>query len=530
MSDTIDRIASSRAVVRSGIFNLAGFVASAVYMIILVPMALHALGSEEYGLWTAVVALTGYIGLADLGLSTSFVTFIARFLTERDMERAGRVIHLGLVFYLLVTVLMLALAIAASGAFFGALGIPAGLLPVAHTSLLLAAAVFGITSVAGVYGTILGAIQRVDLVNILTIVSSAVKLAVMWVVLENGGGIPGLLLVEAGVTLLHVPVLLVIIRREIPGFPLFRWSYDHALMKQLFRYGIQLQVSRLADVVQAQWDKLVLTRALGLPAAAAYDIGARPAGRIRSLPITLIAALVPAISSLQAQDREERIASALMRGTRYLALIAAPLFGGAAVFAGSLLDVWLGPGYTTAAWTLRLLSIGFFVNVVVGALSLVSQGRAEPEYQMRTTLVQVALNLVLSVVLVSAFGFYGAVAGTVTATIVGGILFFHVYGRRLMPAPLRTLVQLTWRPVLAVIPSGILGLAAAEAVLLLPLPAGRPAAGAALAAGTAVFAVLYVLSVRWSGALTADDAGFFRNALPERIQRLPGFRHTLPRS
>lgn len=524
MSDTIDRIASSRAVVRSGIFNLAGFAASAVYMIVLVPLALHYLSGEQYGLWTAVLAITGYIGLADLGLSTSFVTFIARFVTERDMTSAGRVVHLGLVFYLLVAAFMFLLSYLAGDMFFALLDIPAGLLPLARTTLYLATLVFGVTSVAGVYGSILGAIQRVDLVNILSIVAYAVKLGAMALVLDAGWGIPGLLLVEAAVTSLHVPVLLIIIRHELPGFPFFRWSYDHGLMRRLFTYGVQLQVSRLADVVQAQWDKLVLTRALGLDAAKIYDIGSRPAGRIRSLPITAIASLVPAVSSLQAHDKDDRILAALIRGTRYLALLSAPLFGGAFVFAGLLMQVWLGPGYDIAAWTLRLLSIGFFFNVVVGALSLISQGRAEPQYQMRTTLAQAVVNLVLSVVLVWFFGYFGAVIGTVTATIFGGILFFGTYGKRLMPSPLASLVGLTYRPVLAVLPAGLLGILTAEACTLLPLAAGRLSAGIALGTGGLVFMAVYVAVVRLSGALTADDLGFFRNALPEKALRVFGLR------
>ena len=96
-------LSSSRVVVRSGLFNIAGFLASAVYMVMLVPMAKGFLGNEQYGLWTAVLAITGYIGLADLGLSTSFVTYLARFVAQGDLRSANRVITHGLLFYLLAT-------------------------------------------------------------------------------------------------------------------------------------------------------------------------------------------------------------------------------------------------------------------------------------------------------------------------------------------------------------------------------------------------------------------------------------------
>jgi O-antigen/teichoic acid export membrane protein len=521
MTPVDDRLSSSSAVVRSGIFNLAGFGASALYMILLVPIVLHYLGREHYGLWTAVLAITGYIGLADLGVSSSFVTYIARYVAAHDYRQSGRVVHLGLLFYLLVTLIMLGLSSVAGDFFFTMLRIPAETLPLAQQSLTLAVAVFGVTSVAGVYGSVLGAIQRVDLFNMLAIASYAARLVVITLALSLGFGVPGLLAGDALVTVLNVPVLLILIRRELPEMPLGWLSYDHALMKRMLRFGIQMQVSRIADVVQTQWDKLVLTRALGLSAATMYDVGARPSGRLRMLPITAIASLVPAVSALDARDQQERIRAALVRATRYLALISAPMFGLAVVFADPILRLWLNDaGYTQAAWTLRILSAALFVNVVAGALSLVAQGRGEPQYQMRTTLIQAVLNLALSVVLVLQFGFYGAACGTGISIVFGGLLFFHVYGKRIMPAPLRTLFTLAAKPVLCVVPAGVAGYLASLAGRMVPAESLRIVAALELIPGVLVFAAVYIAMVRVTRVLTADDMGFFRNALPMKVQRL----------
>jgi len=521
MTPVDDRLSSSSAVVRSGIFNLAGFGAAALYMILLVPIVLHYLGREQYGLWTAVLAITGYIGLADLGVSSSFVTYIARYVAAHEYRQSGRVVHLGLLFYLLVTLIMLVLSTVAGDFFFTMLRIPAETLPLAQQTLYLAVAVFGVTSIAGVYGSVLGAIQRVDLFNVLAIASYGARLVVITLALSSGLGVPGLLLGDALVTALNVPVLLILIRRELPEMPLGWLSYDHDLMKRMLRFGVQVQVSRIADVVQAQWDKLVLTRALGLSAATLYDVGARPAGRLRMLPITAIASLVPAVSALDARDQQERIRAALVRATRYLALISAPMFGLAVVFADPIFRLWLNdPGYTQAAWTLRILSAAFFVNVVAGALSLVAQGRGEPQYQMRTTLIQAILNLVLSVLLVLQFGFLGAACGTGVAIIFGGLLFFHTYGKRIMPAPLRTLVSLAAKPVLCVVPAGIAGYFASLIGQMVASDSLRIVAGIELITGVAVFAAVYIAMVRVNRVLTADDLGFFRNALPVKVQRL----------
>ncbi len=522
MTQIEETLASSRAVVRSGMYNLAGFAASSLYMILIVPVALHFLGIESYGLWTMILALAGYLGLVDLGLSTSFVTYLARFIATGDYDRAARVVHSGLGFYGAVTAVMMGICLVGADPVFRLLRIADQDMATSRTALFLAVGGFFVTSVAGVYGSVLTSIQRVDALNAVIIGSMAVRFAAIVASLSAGYGVAGLLVAEIVVTLFTVPILILLIRRQLPGLP-FSWrGYDHALMKTLLRFGLHLQVSRLADMVQQQWDKLLLKPFLGFSAVSMYDFGSRPAGRLRLLPLTAIASLVPAISALDARDDQERIHAAFVRGTRYLAMIAAPMFGIAIAFASPLIALWLGPGYSQAAWTLRLLSIGLFVNVIGGPLAMISQGRGEPQYQMRTTLVQAGLNLALSYALIVYAGYFGAVCGTVVATTVGGFLFFWVYGRKITPRPLRFLVVLTYRPVLCVAPAALLGLAVGTGAAWLSGFGGRVAAAAEVIAGGIVFLGAYIVLLKSVRALTADDVGFFRNALPPRIVGLLG--------
>jgi O-antigen/teichoic acid export membrane protein len=523
VTNTDDHLSSSRAVVRSGVFNLAGFVVSAAYMFVLVPVAVHYMGMEQYGLWTIVMAITGYIGLADLGLSTSFVTYIARFVSFRAFDDAVRVVYLGVIFYIGVTVLMFGISLTASSWLFDFLRLAPAQVPAARTALLLAVALFGVTSVSGVLGNTLAAIQRMDVVNGIVTLTLAIKLVVIVIVLMNGGGVAGLLIADFAITAAGMPVFLLFTRRLLPELRLGWKGYDHRLMMTLLRFGAQLQVSRLAEMVQTHFDKFLLLRfAGGLQAAAMYDFGSRPAGRVKQLPVTAIASLVSAVSALDTRDDNDRIHAALVRATRYLAILAAPLFGIIVALALPVMQVWLGPGHERAALTLQFLSIGFFVNVVVSALALISQGRGEPQFQMRAMLLQTILNIALSLTLVLTFGYFGAVVGTTLSTITGGLFFFWRYGRRLLPHPLRFLVSLIWKPVAAAaLVSVVGGLTFGWANVAVP-EAGRGLLAAVVILWGIVMVVLYAAMLRWLKVFGDDDWRFFRGALPARLQFLLG--------
>jgi O-antigen/teichoic acid export membrane protein len=515
---TTDHLSSSRVIVRSGIYNIAGFFASALYMIVLVPVATRFLGKEQYGLWTAVLALTGYIGLADLGLSTSFVTYIARYVALGDFKSANRVVTHGLLFYLLVSSVMLIVSILASPVLFHFLNINESDWATARSALYLSVGVFAVTSVAGVYGSILAAVQRMDLFNVQFVGLLAAKFTCTWAALVAGYGVNGMFIADLAATMMSVPVVLYLAKRAVPGL-VHRWDgYDKTLMGTMLKFGLRLQVSRIADIVQMSYDKLLLTRYLGFSATAMYDYGSRPINRLRTLPVTAISSLIPAVSALDADANDARIRAAVARSTRYLVVIAVPLFSLCVLFAHRLMTLWIGPGNELAAYTLQILSVGSCVSVVMSALSLVSLGKGEPEFQMRTTLVQAVLNVILSTVLVIQFGFLGAVAGTSLSMVVGGVLFFYSYGRRVIDSPVAFLSATLLRPVASVIPALLGGFLIAVLGDHLNPESSRLTGVAILGVACLLFAAIYAAFLRMTGAFTSDDIGFLRNVLPSKMR------------
>ena len=66
-------------------------------MLIAVPLALHYLGKERFGIFTAVVAITAMVGFADLGLGNGLINAIAHAKGRGDLVIARRTISTALV-------------------------------------------------------------------------------------------------------------------------------------------------------------------------------------------------------------------------------------------------------------------------------------------------------------------------------------------------------------------------------------------------------------------------------------------------
>ena len=69
--------------------------ANLAFTICSVPIALHYLSTEEFGLWSLVLQITNYLLLLDLGMSSSLARFLADHKDSKDQNAYGDTLETG---------------------------------------------------------------------------------------------------------------------------------------------------------------------------------------------------------------------------------------------------------------------------------------------------------------------------------------------------------------------------------------------------------------------------------------------------
>jgi len=95
-SDPVESYSSRIA--RNTFYNAIARILGMLVGFLLTPYILNHLGIELFGIWSIVWVLTGYIGLFDMGLSTSFVRHTSLYYAEGDRESLREMISSGLFF------------------------------------------------------------------------------------------------------------------------------------------------------------------------------------------------------------------------------------------------------------------------------------------------------------------------------------------------------------------------------------------------------------------------------------------------
>lgn len=426
----------SYRIIRNTLFNIMGRFWSFAVLFALTPYIIHHIGVERFGVWAIIGVLTGYLGLFDLGISTSFVKYIAEYYTRSDYGKINRVINTGFLFYLVFSFLIVVLAVMFIDPILSLFNIHSLLYSEAVFVFCLGLILFGVSNSFNVFAAIQNGLQRMDIGNKVAIAVSIPGVAGTVIALEFGYGLPGLIINNAVVVLL-TSVINVIVAYKI--FPAFHFSpftlSDRETFRLLFKFGYRVQVSAVAGVIHFQLDKFLLAFFLNVSRVTYYTVASQTASSIREIPLLLLRAILPAASEIDAGKNRGAINELYFRSMKYIVLVGVCLLTVTFQYADPFLVLWLGTGYEVSATTLKILMAGYFFNILTGPGFFILNGMGKPQYGMRSSILAAMLNLLLGIVLVTGIGYYGVVIGTTLSMIAAALYFIFMY-HRVMNIPL----------------------------------------------------------------------------------------------
>lgn len=203
-----------------------------------------------------------------------------------------------------------------------------------------------------------------------------------------------------------LPVLLYYVRAR-PKIP------SRGTIESLWTYARFSIPETFLGTVYSRFDIILLTVLLSPAAAGYYEVAFRvsmPAAFVYDVTSRL---LMPRVSNLASKD--ESIATDVGNTLAFSSVLAIPLFAGAVLLADEVVVTLYGPEYRAAAVLLIGLCLYRVVRSQSQPLAKVVDGLDRPDFTMWLSLVTLAFNVALGVVLVLRMGAIGVVVATVAA-------------------------------------------------------------------------------------------------------------------
>lgn len=399
---------------------ISGYVvmgANILYTLCSVPLALHFLTPAEFGLWALATQVAFYLALLDFGMTGA----VSRILVDyKDACRPGE--YASFVWTsLVINVFQAALVLIAGivGAYFlgPILNVPVALRYEFRMLMFGQTLVIATAFALKIFTQILTAHQRSDVVNWVQSIGFVLSLAVLWGCFQTGFGVYSVVWAQV------VSLALSVITLAFACFKLNVWpspfcwrGIDWPKFRELWNFGKDVFVLSLGSQLINASQVIIVTRTLGLEAAAVWSICTRSftlmgqfVGRVLDF------AAIP-LSEMFARGEHDRLLHRF-RGITALstsmAIVAAVLFVNCNQ---PFVSLWTSPKFTWPVLYDILLGVWFVLITVqrchVGLLGVTKQLTQAKYIYLAEGLVFIMLSLVLA----RFAGFSGIIACSIIST------------------------------------------------------------------------------------------------------------------
>lgn len=368
------RSASPPSIVLNVTSRWGAHVFSLVVSLFLTPFVVSRLGDSGYGLWTLLASLTGYLGLADIGVRSAVTRYVAKFRAEASHDRASTLVSSALRVFTgaaaLVLVASVALALLAVDHF----RIPADARGTARVVLVLIGVNVATALLSGVFGGVIAGLQRFDVINLVEMGLTAVRAVIIVAVLGAGGGLVALALIHLTLALGRGLAEVLLSRRLYPQVRVRLLDGDHGSVRLIFSHGLYAFLMHLAAQLIYYSDSIVIGLFLPVSSITFFAIASTLVRQAGALVAGIRYTLAPLATSLEA-THDSALPRVALDAARYCTAVMLPVYVTFLLRGHSFIGLWMGQEYAgPSGAVLAVLTLGSAFEAGPGALGIMVLG------------------------------------------------------------------------------------------------------------------------------------------------------------
>ena len=416
------------------ILSYVSIVASTFVQLLYTPFLIRQLGQSEYGLYSLVSSIIGYLTVLDLGFGNAIVVHTAKYRATGDTKKE-QVLHgmfrriyiiIGLVAGLLGLIFALS-----SGVIFGSTMSTEELETLKINLLILSFNLF-ITFAFNIYTSIITASEKFIFQKTLAIINTVAKPLLMIPVLFLGYKSIALCLV---ITAVNIAVLLIsryYCRNKI-GTKIKFCGFDKVLFKTILAYSFWIFLTQIVDKVNWSVDQFILGAVSGTIAVSVYSAAATLNTMFINLSTAISSVMLPKMAKMVANKASAKeLSDEFVKIGRLQFLVIFLAVTGLAMVGREFIRLWLGEGFDEAYVVALLLVSPAVLSLIQNTGLSIMQAMDKFKFKAVATFVMAIINIIISIILANLYGATGAAIGTTISIILSNIIVMNIYYKKVI--------------------------------------------------------------------------------------------------
>jgi O-antigen/teichoic acid export membrane protein len=436
--------------------NFGGGVWTGLMNLVFVPLYIHFLGIEAYGLIGIFATLLGMFALLDMGLSSTLNREMARLSVQEGKSREMRDFVRTLEILYWLAGLLISVAVIALSPFIAYHWVKAEHLSpqTVQTAIMIMGLAVAFQWPMGFYSGGLMGLQRQVLLNVINVVMATFRglgaVLILWLVSPT---VLAFFLWQIVISIVQTGLVVFFLWRSLPPAPEAP-HFRLELLRNIWRFAAGMTGIIVTSTILTQTDKIILSRMLSLKVFGYYTLAGVVAMSLCRFIAPVFSATYPRLTNLVALGDKDGIINLYHKSAQLMSVLILPAALVVALFSKDLLLLWTRSP-ETAAHTYMLVSLLVMGTAIWGLINIpyaLQLAYGWTRLSFYVNLVSVLLLVPLIIVLTKWYGVVGAASVWVMLNI--GYLTFdiQIMHRRLLPAEKwRWYVEDVGRPFLAAV-------------------------------------------------------------------------------
>lgn len=414
---------------RGAILSYLSIILSTVVQLVYTPLLIRMLGQSEYGLYSLVSSVIGYLTVLDLGFGNAIVVFTAKYRANKEYAKEKKLHGMFLVIFCIIGLIagLLGLLLYFNVPLLFGKTMTDIELHKAKIMMLILSFNLAVTFPFSIYSSIITAYEKFTFQKVMSILNTLLKPVLMIPLLFLGYKSITMTVV---ITVVNIIILLsnYFYCKKKLGVNIKFMGFDKKLFKTIFSYSFFIFLGVIVDKVNWSVDQFVLGAVSGTIAVSLYSVASQINNLFVNLSSAMSGVLLPKMSKMIAKKASDKeMTNEFIKVGRLQYLIIFLMASGFTLFGKEFIMAWAGKDFVTSYYIAIILILPLCVPLIQNLGISIMQAKNMHKFRSILLALIAVANIFISIPLAKAYGGVGSAIGTSLSLIIGNIIILNIY-------------------------------------------------------------------------------------------------------
>lgn len=417
---------------KGAVLSYISIIISTLIQLIYTPFLIRMLGQSEYGLYSLVASIIGYLTVLDLGFGNAIVVYTAKYRAKNETQKEQKMQGMfKIVFYIIgfiVALIGLILYFNVDNLF----GKTMSAIELNKSKIMMLILTFNlvITFTFNIYTAIINAYEQFVFQKILSIINSLLKPIIMIPLLFLGYKSITMCIAITAINLIIVLSNYVYCKKRLKTEIKYQ-GFDKKLFIEMFGYSFYIFLGIIVDKVNWSVDQFILGAVSGTIAVSIYATASHLNQLFVNLSTAVSSVLLPKISKMVAiKTTPKELTDEMIKIGRLQYYIIFLMATGLIIVGKPFIIWWVGAEYEMSYYVALLLIIPVCFPLIQNLAISICQAMNKHKFRAIITTIMAFINVGISYILAKRFGAVGTAIGTSIAIIICNVIIMNIYYKK----------------------------------------------------------------------------------------------------